>query len=66
MTKKHIQARQEKARELGRRDAANRCAFCRRAVDGGAIYDFATGKKYCNDACVADDDERTALMEARA
>lgn len=54
MTRKHVKARQARNRELAVKDAARRCAFCRRIVDGGSIHDFLLDKKFCNDACQAD------------
>lgn len=58
MSKKHVTARRERLRELGKMDAENRCRFCRRALPVGyLVLVTASGAtlRYCDDGCRADE-----------
>ena len=54
MIRKHVRARQQRNRELGKRDAANRCGFCRKALPKqGAITRWDDDRKrYCDNDCL--------------
>lgn len=58
MTRKYLKERQQRNRELGKADAANRCAFCRRALPKHPFElefaDVGTGR-YCNIDCRRDE-----------
>lgn len=49
--------RRVRNQELAQRDAANRCATCKRALPKyGISLDLVTGKKYCSLDCALDDE----------
>ena len=58
--RKHVKARIERNRALGAKDAAKRCAYCRRATDGSAYFDYTIEKRFCNDGCWEDYLDRQA------
>ena len=58
-TKPRIAQRQQRNRELGARDAANRCPVCRRALEatGGVVRwseSHETRVRYCSSDCADD------------
>ena len=58
MTRKDLTARRERNAELGKRDTANRCDWCRLALPpGGARFTRLLGTlKFCSVECLADAD----------
>jgi len=59
MKRKDLAARRERNAELGRRDHANRCGWCRLALPlGGANFTRVGGLiKFCSLECLASADE---------
>lgn len=69
MTKKHIKARRERNLELGKRDAANRCTACRRALPKVGVLIMLTPSgqtiRYCDETCRQDHIDALLTLEAR-
>lgn len=59
--RRYLKERRERNQRLGKADAANRCAFCKRALPKQAVKRWDEPERYCNDACYADAEERKAL-----
>lgn len=62
MRRRDLAARRQRNRELGVEDAKHRCAYCRKALERFAVQRFEDGAKFCDDECLAADDERTRLL----
>lgn len=60
--KKHIRERRERNRRLAESDAKQRCAFCKRELPTQAVRKWDEPERYCDEACLADADERKALI----
>lgn len=48
MNKRDLEARRQRNRELGERDRANRCGFCKRALAGCSISGVDGRVKFCS------------------
>lgn len=68
--RKHLAQRRAKNQQLGKQDAMNRCAFCKRelpamgAIEAWPDWPTAEAVKYCSSSCAADADEARLTMEA--
>ena len=62
MTRKDLAARRERNRELGKLDAAHRCQFCKQALERVAVVRYLDGAKFCDDECLASDEERAHVV----
>ncbi len=51
-TKRQLKDRRQRLRELAERDAANRCAHCRIALNGLIFESFLTPGRFCSDGCL--------------
>lgn len=51
MTRKYLTARREQNRQLAERDAANRCAHCKKTLTGW-VEDFLEPGRFCDDECM--------------
>lgn len=60
MRRQDLAARRQRLQELGQIDRANRCTFCRKALEKLEIVRFVDGAKFCDDECLAADEERRA------
>lgn len=67
--KKHIKARRERNREIGKQDAARRCVFCRRELPHYGVLAMLTldGEtiRYCDETCRQDHIDALLTLEAR-
>lgn len=63
MNRKRLADRRARSLELGKRDAALRCAYggCRRALKAGAVVDFLNGRGFCSTDCLDAQTERETL-----
>lgn len=61
--KRRLNDRLTRNRELGARDAANRCAYCKAPFTGVIIESFLTGGKFCSDECLKAVDEQRILSQ---
>lgn len=54
MRGKALKARRQRNTELMARDAANRCAKCKRALEVPWVTDTFGGRRYCSVDCMTD------------
>jgi len=60
VTRKQLEDRRRRNRELAERDARNRCPVCKRALGAQRIVVAETNQQVCSDACA---DELTDRSE---
>lgn len=63
--RKHVKERIARNLELGKREAAARCQWCRKPLAPVWTLRLSDLARFCNDDCRADDEEWTACKEAR-
>lgn len=56
--KKDIKTRRQRNIELTRRDRANRCPVCLKALDGAAVVNYGTDQRFCSYDCMDEAEER--------
>lgn len=66
MTKKALETRRQRNRELALVDASRRCGSCKRELPKtGVKMRWADSRMYCSDACLADAGAAEKLREDR-
>jgi len=64
--RKHVKARREKLRKLAEADAANRCAFCRRAkpqLEAEGWHSQLISGTFCTFDCLVSAEQKHVVME---